>query len=43
MSYFILRDEWYIKNRMRDDRIVMPASLLNHLLTMEHEGHPGIV
>ena len=45
MPYFILRDELYIENRMlmRDDRIVVPASLHNHLLTMVHEGHPGIV
>ena len=45
MPYFILRDELYIENRllMRDDRIVVPASLHNHLLTMVHEGPPGIV
>ena len=35
----------YTKNRvlMREDRIVVPASLHNHLLTMVHEGQPGIV
>ena len=45
MPYSILRDELFMENRMlmRDDRIVVPASLHNYLLTMMHEGHPGIV
>ncbi len=43
--YYKLRDELYIEDRMlmRDGKLVIPASLRDRLLTMAHEGHPGIV
>ena len=45
MPYYKLRDELSTQNRiiMRDNRFVVPSSMQARIMTIAHEGHPGIV
>jgi transposase InsO family protein len=45
VPYFHVRKELRVKDQLlyRNDRIVLPASIVDEILSMAHKGHPGIV